>query len=283
MNADQRQMHLLVDARNAIYRAVYAVRADQRPGIKYHYFVVMLRQMVNWMRNMTPDHVHVFWDAPRETVWRRMVLPTYKDRSTSNYVEGLAEDLAMTTAVAKAFFNVMGVRQYERQQMEADDLIYAAVSLLHPTNAVIVSSDSDMIQIPYRFSSCSVYEPTAAAMVKLPDCHPVHLKALVGDKADAIDGYYGIGPKKGLALLQNHNEFVEFMKLKGAAIFRRNLLLIDLSMCPRLFQNSIYVHKTMMKSVTFDNAEIQKLIVTHKVNGLQQEFADLVFPFKTLV
>lgn len=274
---------MLVDARNAIYRAVYAIRSDRRPGEKYHYFTAFLRQMTKWMNSFRPSSVHVFWDAPRSTVWRRLIAPTYKDRSSSNYVEGIAEDLAMTTDVAKLFFKYMNVRQYERKQMEADDLIYAAASVLHPNRSVIVSTDSDMTQIPYRFHSCSVLDPTSMQEVQVPSVNPVYLKAMVGDTADSIKGYYGIGPAKGQALLEDKTKLQDFLKTNGPRVFHTNLLLIDLSLCPRLLANTIYAHKKIAEPVVFSPEDIRKLTLTHKVNGLVQEFSDLILPFKHLV
>lgn len=273
---------LLVDARNAIYRAVYAGMNDRSERPKYHHFVLLLRQIVSWIKTKEPVSVHIFWDAPRETVWRREVLPTYKDRSTSNYVEGLAENLAKTTEVAQEVFKFMGVRQYSRKSMEADDLIYTAVSVMHPHRTCIVSNDSDMAQIPFRFSSSSIYSSSNKTDVEIPDVNPAYLKALVGDKADSIPGYNQIGPVKGSALLRDPSALLEFLELKGHDVFHRNMLLIDLSMCPRMLANTVHVQKTMAKPVVWDRAEINKLIMKHKINGLQQEFADLALPFKNL-
>ncbi len=276
---------LLIDARNAMYRAVYAGMADKSDRVKYHYFVIFLRQFAAWINKKRPSSIHVFWDAPRETVWRRQVLPTYKDRSTSNYVEGLAENLAHTTAVAQDFFKYMGVRQYSKKEMEADDLIYAAVSVMHPRKTYIVSNDSDMTQIPFRFNSCTVYKPDglSGSDVETPNINPAHLKALVGDKSDAIPGYNQIGPVKGTAMLRDFAALDEFLKLKGQHTYRRNLILIDLSLCPRLLANTCYIQRTLAEPVVWDKGEVMKLIMQHKVNGLQQEFNDLVVPFKNLV
>ncbi len=272
---------MLVDARNSLYRAIYAVRSDRRSGIKPHYFVVLLRQLTKLMNVYRPTSVHIFWDAPRHTVWRRSILQTYKDRSTSNYVEGLAEDLEATTIIANEFFANLNVRQYERKQMEADDLIYTAISILHPFKTVIVSSDSDMIQMPYRFNSCTVCDPKEGE-VPLPFYNPVYLKALVGDKADSIDGYYGIGPIKGTLLLKDRTDLEDFLKLKGSKIFNLNLLLIDLSLNPRLLANTIYMRKQLATPVNFSKDAVMALITKHKVQGLQTEFADLILPFKNL-
>ena len=274
--------HLLVDARNALYRAIYAVKADKQHEVKYHYFTILMRQLNRWVNLYRPDSVHVFWDAPRATVWRRKCLETYKDRSTSQYVEDISEDLKMTTEVAQAFFAAMNVRQYSRKCMEADDLIYAATTVLHPEQSVIVSSDSDMIQIPFTFHSSKQFDPGKKIEVEVPTVNPVWQKALTGDKSDCIDGYYGIGPKKSALLLESHADLQEFLKIKGMKMFYRNLLLIDLSLCPRLLHNKVYVQRRLAEPVTFCAKTINDLIMKYKVNGLLQEYNDLVSPFQRL-
>jgi 5'-3' exonuclease len=241
-----------------------------------------MRQLNRWMNNYRPDAVHIFWDAPRNTVWRRKGLVTYKDRSTSQYVEDISEDLRTTTEIAQEFFAVMNVRQYSRKCMEADDLIYAATTVLHPKRTVIVSSDSDMIQIPFTFASATQYDPSKKEEVEVPATNPVWQKALVGDTADSIDGYYGIGPKKSAILLEDHRELRQFLEIKGSQIFYRNLLLIDLSLCPRLLHNKVYIQRRLAEPIRFCAKTINELIMRHKINGLLQEYNDLVLPFQKL-
>ncbi len=272
---------LLVDAKNALYRAIYAGKHARRDQ-QYHYFVIFLRQIVSWIRRYEPTSVHIFWDSPRKTVWRRKALSTYKDRSDNQYIENISEDLIMTTKVATDFFDVMGVRQYSKKEMEADDLIYAAVTILHPTKSIIVSTDTDMIQMPYNFNSCTVYDPKKKIEADIPDVNPVFQKALAGDLSDRINGYDGIGPKKSMALLLDNVLLEEFLELRGREIYHRNLLLIDLSVNPRLLANKLYVQRRMCKPVNFSRILINDLIQVHKVDGLLQEYADLVLPFQNL-
>lgn len=76
---------------------------------------------------------------------------------------------------------------------EADDLIAIAATNIGP-EAIVVSVDKDMLQIP-----CRHYNPTK-------DVHTVvtvfeamkffYKQILTGDRADNIVGLYGIGPKK---------------------------------------------------------------------------------------
>jgi DNA polymerase-1 len=274
---------MLIDARNALYRAIYAVKADKRYDIKYHYMTALLRQFNNWMNIYRPTSVNVFWDAPRNTVWRKSILNTYKDRTNSSYVDDISEDLRSTTIVAKELFSVLGVRQFERECMEADDMIYAAASILHPTNSIIISSDSDMAQIPFTFSSVKLYDPGKKQEVTVSQTNPVWQKALTGDKSDNIDGYRGIGPKKSKVLLESHKDLKEYLDENGATVFHRNLLLVDLSLCPKLILNKIYCHKRLARQVSFDEQSINHLIMKHKINGLLQEYHNLIIPFKILV
>jgi len=277
------KLSLLIDARNVLYRAIYAVRADRQHEIKYHYIVALLRQFANWIRTHNPTSVHVFWDAPRETVWRRAALNTYKNRSSNNFIEDISEDLARTTEIATELFQYLNVRQYSRKQMEADDLIYAAAVNLHPNKSIIISTDSDLLQVPFVLNSCSVYDPRKMEFSKVPDHHPAMMKSIVGDKTDVIDGYYGIGPKKGALLLENPRHLQEFLNLKGRDIYHRNLLLTDLSLCPKILANRLYVQKVMAQDVIFDKSKIAELILKYKILGLDSEYANLIPPFNKLV
>jgi len=274
---------LLIDTRNALYRAIFAVKADRRNTIKYHYFTILLRQITSWANMYNPESINIFWDAPRTSVWRRKILPTYKDRTNSTYVEDISEDLFKTTAIAKEFFKVMNVRQFEKKTMEADDLIYSAVTMLHPQKTIVVSTDSDMIQIPFNYDSCTVYNPTKKEETKIPNVNPVVKKAIIGDKSDAIVGYYGIGDKKSQKMLETPSKLQEFLQETGRDVYHRNLLLIDLSLNPKLLHNKLYVQRKMSKPVEFDKKIINELVHKYKVNGILQEYADVIAPFEKLI
>ncbi len=277
------QPALLIDARNALYRAIFAVKADRRHQVKYHYFVAFLRQITAWMNEHDPESVHVFWDAPRPTVWRRQIHEDYKKRSKSSHSEDIAKELATTTKVAHQFFDNMNVRQYNRKGMEADDLIYAAVTMLHPKPCVIVSTDSDMVQIPYVFSSCKVYDPTKKATVPVPEINPVMQKALVGDSSDNIKGYHKVGPKTSAKLLADEQALQTYLDEKGRSILFRNLMLIDLSLNPRMLANKMYVHRKLSAGISFDSSKLKALAQKLKIQGFLTEYAELVPRFKKLI
>jgi len=273
---------MLIDGRNVMYRAIHAGKSNNQHENPYHYFVIFLRQLTGWMNRYRPESVHMFWDSPRNTVWRKKILATYKDRDKSDYVRDIKDDLMTTTTVAMEMFQVMGVRQYLRKAMEADDLIYTAATVFHPKKMVIVSSDGDMMQIPYNFHSSVVFDPKKMEEKPVPDYSPVMLKSLVGDPSDSIPGYDGIGPVKGKRLLDNMHDFQTFIRTVDPKLFYRNLALIDLSLCPEMLANKRYIHKTMAAPVVWDKTEINKRTMQYKINGLLQEFSNLVLPFKDL-
>ncbi len=275
------ELSLLVDARNALYRAIYAAKAERhRNG--YHNIIYLLRQISSWIRQLNPTSVHIFWDAPRKTVWRREILSTYKDRTNSQYVDDITEDLANTTEVAMELFKYLNLRQYSKKKMEADDLIYAASVTLHPKPSIIISSDSDMMQIPYMVSSSKVYDPKTLIENEIPRHHPAMMKSIVGDKSDCIAGYYGIGPKKGSLLIENFQHLQEFLELKGRDVYHRNLLLTDLSLCPKLMSNRLYIQRIMSQSVCYDKDKVKETSKSYKLLGFDSEFANLIPPFQSL-
>jgi len=294
---------LLIDAKNALYRSVYAVKNSDW-GKDRHAFVALLRQISGWINKFRPSSVHMFWDAPRKEVWRKDLLKTYKsNRDNNTYIEDVSADINSLQETTREFMKYMNVFQYKRKRMEADDLLYAASLVLHPNNTVIVSTDSDMIQIPYMLGSSSVYNPkndrvlsfdsnsTACAerskqhipeLLPNEGVNPAWQKALTGDKADAIEGYRGIGPKKSAALLQSHSGLQEFLDIKGREKFIKNAMLVDLALCPSLLANQLYIRKKLAVGVEFSKQEIIGLIQKYKVSGLMSEYTDLIVPFMNL-
>ena len=239
--------------------------------------------MNGWMNKMRPKSVCIALDCPRQEVWRRKVLPTYKDRDNNNeYMKDLSKASSELNAVAKEFFQFMNVRQFGRKEMEADDLIYSLVSVVHPYQTMVISSDSDMIQIPYTYSSCTVYDPVNNEVMPVPAINPTRLKIIVGDKTDKIRGYDGIGPKKGAVLAQDYKLLNEYIENNDKSIYSRNLLLVDLSCNPRLAVNKLFVQRKLAEDLVYDSTKIMELISKYKIHGLISEFQNLIVPFSGL-
>jgi len=273
----QPNVHMAVDSRNLLYKCIYSAKITG----KSNYVEIFLKQLTTFMNIIRPTHVHVCWDAPRTNVWRRKILPTYKDRDTA-YTVDITDDLKHTSAVLTDILSDMNVRQYYIDTMEADDLIYALVMNTTPDEITVVSTDSDMIQLPFYYKHCKLYNPSDKKYIEPPKHSPTVLKALVGDKTDVIDGYFGIGPVKGTAMANDIHSMQEFFDIKGRKIFDMNFILIDLSMCPKVNENRLYAHRIMATKTKYDDQIIKDKLRSNCLHSVLSIYHDVVYPFKNL-
>lgn len=273
-------MHLFIDGKNTAYRAIYA--NNQRA--KRHNLVVALHFISQWLEKFKPESVHVFWDAPRETLWRRQVLPTYKDRDTKpNPDRDIKEELAEFQGAAAHFLPLVAVRQYSKKRQEADDLIYAACRAIYPQPATIISSDGDFAQVPYFMPNIKLFDPQKKDFAEKSKVNPVVRKALMGDESDKVDGYDQIGPVKSAAIAEDIVKTTRFLGTVDRNVFIQNMLLVDLSLSPFLLANQMYVGKVMSDPVSFDKSGAMAAIGKYGLVGLLEEYHRIVTPFKALV
>ena len=298
---------LLIDARNLMYRAIFANKKEQKRGARIHHFTVMARFMWGWLDKFNPASVGIFWDARKDTIWRKKILADYKVRNENEIFEDIREDLVFTQAAAKAMFNHMGVWQFSKDHMEADDLIYSACWSLAPRPTIIISTDADYEQIIFRMQNVRLWNPMQdqgrGKFIGSPDHDPAVAKALAGDKSDKIPGYRDIGPVKSAKMARNLRAMEEFLrdhddcpsstkqsgevcpccKGDGRQRFIRNLLLIDLALNPELLKNNLYVQRVLVEKPKFCKEQIRALARKHKISGLIGEYDRIIVPFKFLL
>jgi 5'-3' exonuclease len=238
--------------------------------------------MSGWISRFKPESVNIFWDAKRSTLWRMKIFAGYKDKPEKHTID-IKDELISTQLAAKAMFNKMGCRQFSKANMEADDLIYAACKVLAPSPVIICSSDSDYNQIVFRMSHVQCFDPMKESFIQQVNYDPVIQKALCGDISDRINGYEGIGPVKSTAMAKSSKDRAAFLERTGIQLFVRNMLLIDLSLCPGLLKNQLYVQRVLDTTPVFDKNELFDLARKYKVNGFVTEYNNLAAKFKQFV
>jgi 5'-3' exonuclease len=277
--------HLLVDGRNSIYRALFAGAADpvfRKSG--FHTVIIFIRFLHHYLRTFRPSEIHVFWDDKPENLWRRKIFSDYKaqrkaEREKRNNFD-VDKVMADCVNVAMTLIPEMGIRMYFREAQEADDLIYAFIQTMRDKeSATIVSSDSDFVQL--EKGSVHVFNPMHTGHRK-DFRYPLLMKCLMGDKADNIPGYVGIGPKKAAKLCESNNEMKAFLKVRGIKTLVDNRSLIDLSKCPFVEDNVKYVKTVRALCPAFDGSAIEATAMRLKIRGLIGEFHRFVLPFKNL-
>lgn len=283
--------HMLIDARNAAYRAVHAGLCDEffkKTGQDFS--VIYFRFLSTYIRRFKPDAVHMFWDAPKTELWRKAIWPTYKEgRDTSNKYGpeiDVGAIIERTCEVVTALAPYINVRNYYRPRQEADDLIYTFCRLHRTGSLVIVSSDGDFKQIPFMFANVDLFSPMTkegreGQVAKIDgDVDPVEIKCFTGEKTDNILGYSQIGPVRAEELIKDNKKRNTFLDTRGHEIYRRNRALVDLSLCPYMLHNMTYIQEVLSTDVAFDIPKMREVIQTYKVKGLMGEISGVLLPFK---
>lgn len=265
---------LLFDARNILYRAVYAC------GDEPQVVTVAIKLMAECVTKFKPQAACVFWDDSSRGGWRRKIFPTYKARD--DHRDSARARVEEAEPVMRDLIPALGLRQFIKDDAEADDLIYAACRVLFPTRIVIISSDKDYTQIVYRNSNVVLYDHRTGKSVTQDqiDADPVVEKALDGDDSDKIPGYSGIGPVNSKRLAKSIDDLNSFLDKRGPSIYIRNRLLVDLSMCPNLMKNILYVQRAMSSKTEFNRAAIYDM--ARHIPRLAEEYDRAASPFKII-
>lgn len=293
---------MLIDGKNAVYRAVFAGYHDKRfRESGYDYFVILMRFIANYITIFNPQSVHIFWDAPRKSTWRKAENNQYKEHRKDKYKDldiDINKELNKHIRTAIKIFKLLNCRQYYKSNMEADDLIYSFCLVNQDSDVLIVSSDGDMHQIPYTMNNVRIYNP----LKKTNKIEPVSkvditiVKALSGDASDNIKGYYNIGPVKSKKMASNPRLLYEFLLspkavvknddgkvLVGDKLYLENKSIIDLSMCPYLTENCGYVMDKQKEQIQFDVSSVKSIILNNKIVGLVGSIDKYCHAFKNLI
>lgn len=292
---------MLVDAKNVLYRSLFAGHADYKFAKSgYDLFVIYLRLLTHHVNKFRPASVHVFWDTPSDSVWRKSLYPEYKEQRDDvfkRYDFDIKGGLKRQMTLAIEVLSTLNMRQYYKAGMEADDLIYSFVVSNPDKQTLILSSDGDFKQITYRYKHVDLFRPSVSDDIDpIPDADPVTVKCLMGDKSDNIDGYDHIGKVRAKALTLDPDARTKFFASEkacivqeekkvvvGDSVFNRNKQLIDLALCPHLNANSEYVKNKQQSIIEYNPTKFTEVAIKHKINGLLTEAPMLIPPFKSLV
>jgi 5'-3' exonuclease len=177
-------------------------------------------------------------DCPREQIWRKAVLPSYKDSRVKSS-EFDANAFNHTREVIIPAFVAKGANVLSCDTAEADDMaagLARAAIKADAKEVIIITGDSDFAQLvngPVKIhdinKSCllekqGLFDPKIALLRKI----------LAGDKADNIPSIKPrLGPKTA-ATLSNDPESLETLLSNPTvkASFDRNRMLIDLNASP---------------------------------------------------
>ena len=205
---------ILVDGNNLLYRSYYAtayngnmmMNSKNFPTNALYGFVNMMNKIIDEEK---PTYIMVAFDKGK----------TFRHDKYETYKAGRSEtpdELKMQFPKAKEILDALGIKYYEIDNYEADDIIGTFASKISDNDeyaATIISSDKDLLQLitddvevkllktkDYIRMNKQVFIDTyGIEPIKMID-----LKALMGDSSDNIPGVKGIGEKTALKLLTEY-------------------------------------------------------------------------------
>jgi len=205
---------ILVDGNNLLFRSYYATAYNGNlmknskgfPTNGLYGFANMINKIVN---EEQPTYMLVAFDKGK--TFRHEKYDTYKGGRDET-----PDELKVQFPIAKQMLIHMGIKYYEIDNYEADDIIgtFADYCDKDPNFiGTIVSSDKDLLQLISNditikllkqkdyilYNRDSFYEDYQIEPINIID-----LKALMGDSSDNIPGVKGVGEKTALKLLQEY-------------------------------------------------------------------------------
>lgn len=180
---------MIIDSHNMMHRARYGF--GEGPHKVYFNFFRMLK---GELKNHEPDVVYIV-DEGRATISKNLS-PDYKANRKKLVDPDFWREKDEIFDTIKSLSGFVYMRHPER---ECDDVIGYLASRVHQRdNVVIVSTDSDFIQLINE--NVNLWHPKKKNFVSPWHCDYLTWKALRGDATDNISGVSGVGPKRADAL-----------------------------------------------------------------------------------
>ena len=202
---------ILVDGNNLLFRSFYAtayqgVIMKNSKGFPTNALYGFINMMNKIIKEENPTYIMVAFDKGK----------TFRHDKYEEYKAGrqaMPDELKLQFPKAKEVLDAMGIKHYETDNYEADDIIGTLSKRVDEEDefiATIVSSDKDLLQLISDEVDVKLLKQSGHIMMtkeefrntyQVDPIHMIDLKALMGDASDHIPGVKGIGEKTAINLL----------------------------------------------------------------------------------
>lgn len=213
---------ILVDGNNLLFRSFYAtayqgVIMKNSKGFPTNALYGFINMMNKIIKEENPTYIMVAFDKGK----------TFRHDKYDSYKAGRAEmpdELRVQFPKAKEVLDAMGIKHFEIENYEADDIIGTLAKRVDEEDefvATIVSSDKDLLQLISDEVEVKLLKQSGHILMtreefkKTYQVEPIHmidLKALMGDASDHIPGVKGIGEKTAINLLAKYGSVDDLYK-----------------------------------------------------------------------
>ena len=221
---------ILVDGNNLLFRSYYATAYTgtimrNSKGFPTNGLYGLINMLNKIIKEEQPEYMIVAFDKGK--TFRHDKYKEYKDGRNAT-----PDELKMQFKVAKELVPLMGIKCFEIDNYEADDIIGTYSNMIEKDDSfigTIVSSDKDLLQLiskqidvkllkqkDYIRMDENVFKETYG----IEPINMIDLKGLMGDSSDNIPGVKGVGEKTALKLLQEYktleNVYENIDNIKGS-------------------------------------------------------------------
>ena len=205
---------ILVDGNNLLFRSFYAtayqgVIMKNSKGFPTNALYGFINMMNKIIKEENPSYIMVAFDKGK----------TFRHDKYDVYKAGrqeMPDELKLQFPKAKEVLDAMGIKHFEIDNYEADDIIGTLAKKVDEEdefNATIVSSDKDLLQLISDEVDVKLLKQSGHILMNKEEFfntyqvepkRMVDLKALMGDSSDNIPGVKGIGEKTAINLVSKY-------------------------------------------------------------------------------
>ena len=202
---------ILVDGNNLLFRSFYAtayqgVIMKNSKGFPTNALYGFINMMNKIIKEENPTYIMVAFDKGK----------TFRHDKYDDYKAGrqaMPDELKLQFPKAKEVLDAMGIKHFEIENYEADDIIGTLAKRVDEEDefiATIVSSDKDLLQLISDEVDVKLLKQSGHILMtreefintyQVEPIKMIDLKALMGDNSDHIPGVKGIGEKTAINLL----------------------------------------------------------------------------------
>lgn len=261
MNAYDKNTLFLIDGSSFLYRAYYGLRPLHTPqGAPVQAVYGFCRMIKKLIEKFDAQNVVLVWDSKGKTE-RHEIFPSYK----ANRQEPPSDLFEQKELIIK-FADAIGLKQYAKVGIEADDLMYSFAQWWsrNGNKSVIITSDKDMgqaindnITIYDSFKDIIIDKDVFTERMGFEPSKTVFYFSLIGDSSDNIPGVKGIGAKGALELISVYdslNDLYAKIDTVGSKRLKTSLELYkdDAFLSEKLFTLVLYPIDPKDSNVQFD-------------------------------
>lgn len=226
---------LLIDGMNFMYRA-NVVFPNQKKDVNsgtvmiYNFF----RNLKALTEQFSPSKIFVVLEGHPE--FRYKLFSKYKSTRLEKYANPINKEkrnlFFHNQDIIVSLLKHLPITVARAEKYECDDTIATLAENLKNEDVIIISSDTDFIQLlQKKYKSLQIYNPIKKNYVENPEYHYLAWKCLNGDKTDDIPRL--VSEKKALEYVKNPPTLNEFLLVEeNKANFNLNKELIELRIVP---------------------------------------------------